>query len=174
MTQEEIENLKRDAEGVNIGTYVAKGAVNIQKIEHVENLFPGAIDKLHNIIKNDSRRVKLLNDDELRDVINRILPKIKKNRHWFCVIKPLMLYGQIKNKDFEGAKERIDGLYPAGLEPAIDASDLQAMHNGTFEGPINDWKVGDGPFLRDAEFRLYWNLAKEFERILKEALAPTS
>lgn len=171
MTQEEIERLKQDAQGVNIGTYVASGAINIQKIENVERLYPGSIDKLHDLVKKEAIKSRKLTDDELRYIINRVMSKIKKNRHWFCVIKPLMLYGQFVNDDWDAAKTRIESLYPAGLKTTIDTSDLQAMHTGSFEDPIKDWKVGDGPFQRDAEFKVYLNLAKEVESLIKAILS---
>ncbi len=57
MTQEQINKLKKDAEGVQIGTYVAEGAMNIQTIEHVENLLPGSIEKLKSLVQDIENKV---------------------------------------------------------------------------------------------------------------------
>lgn len=103
-----------------------------------------------------------ISDDELRDRINKVLPLIKQNRHWFCIIKVLMLRGLVKNKDFKGAAERIRSLYPGGLEVEIDPADLQSMHNGSFMFPLSEWSLTDGPFKREYEFKQYLSLAQRF------------
>lgn len=169
MIEDDIKNVS--TEGLHCKTYVAAGAMNIEKIEHVENLFPGNPDLIKAITGKASAKNSLLDDDALRDCINLIMHKITKNRYWFCIIKPLMLLGQVRPNDFEGAAGRIRKLYPAGLPVDIDVSDLQSMHWGSFVGPVNTWRIGDGPFKREAEFKTYFTLASEFERILKERLS---
>lgn len=108
-----------------------------------------------------------ISDNELRNRINRVMANIKNKRYWFCIIKVLMLRGEVKNKDFEGAAKRIRSLYPAGLEHDIDPADLMRMHFGSFTLPIDEWKKDDGPVKREAEFRQYVNLARQFDALFK-------
>lgn len=170
MTREEIEKVRQDAEGIHIGTYVASGAMNVQKIEHVENLFPGSIDKLHHMITQKADKKRLISDDDLQRIINRMIPKITQNRHWFCIIKPLMLHGQVRYNDFAGAKEKIESLFPAGLPKEINAVDLQAMHTGSLRDVIDCWDFQDCPWSNETIFKAYVKMAFEFESMLLELL----
>lgn len=139
--------------GIKTFVKVEKGGINIQEVHHFHQA------------KNGSDENGLMDDDTLRDKINKVLPLIKQNRHWFCIIKVLMLRGQVKNKDFKGAAERIRSLYPGGLDVEIDPADLQSMHIGSFMFPLSEWNLTDGPFKREFEFKQYLSLAQRFDSL---------
>lgn len=132
---------------------VADGGINIQE---VHNFYQADM-------KKKTSKSGLVSDEELRDRINHVMHLITKNRLWFPIAKVLMLHGQARNKDFQGVAERINALYPAGLEYDIDPADLQSMHVGSFTLPVDEWVPNDGPVKRDAEFKQYVKLAQQFE-----------
>lgn len=160
---------KNDSDGMKVEKYFAPGSMYIERIDHVDNLFPGNLDLIKQITGKNS--TDLLSDDDLRECINQVIGKIKKNRHWFCIIKPLMLLGQVRPNDFEGAANRIKSIYPAGLPVTIDVSDLQAMHIGSFTAPLEYWNNADGPVKRDAEFKDYHSFSRLFYGIVKQRLS---
>lgn len=139
--------------GIKTFVKVEKGGINIQEVHHFHQARNGVEEK------------GLLNDNELRDRINKVLPFIKQSRHWFCIVKVLMLRGLVKNKDFKGAAERIRSLYPGGLDVEIDPADLQSMHIGSFMFPISEWTITDSPFKREFEFKQYLGLAQRFDEL---------
>lgn len=110
-----------------------------------------------------------MTDDRLRDLINMIMPKITKNRLWFCVGKVLMLRGVIPYDDFEALKELLDRIYPAGYpQSKFEPSDLRKLHDGSFRLPMKDWELLSSPFDRQAEFKAYYNLATEFDALFDQ------
>lgn len=48
--KEKNKEMKMDNQGLNCKTYVAAGAMNIENIEHVENLFPGSREMIESIL----------------------------------------------------------------------------------------------------------------------------
>ena len=153
--------MEKDLNKLNVHTYVAPGAINIENIEHVENLYPGSNELLAG--KSGTLPTRLLTDDELREKINAVMNLIKSSRHWFPIVKVLMFRGQIKMNDFKGGQKRIEGLYPAGLEYPLNYADLMRMNVGSFAGPIDSWNTNDGPIKRPAEFKIYVTIAKKFD-----------
>lgn len=139
---------------------VHSGAQNVGHIDSQTNIY-------HYYGKGQNNSSQLLSDDELRNMINKVMPLIKQNRHWFCIIKVLMLRGQVKNKDFKGAADRIRSLYPGGLDVEIDPIDLQSMHIGSFMFPLSEWTLTDGPFKREFEFKQYLGLAQRFDGLFE-------
>ena len=121
-------------------------------------------------LSEKKEKTRLMDDAEVRECINLVLHRIKKNRHWFCIVKPLMWEGQVKMDDFKAAANLIGSLYPSGGIPDIVPADLQVMNVGSFAGPLEKWTLADGPFKRYAEFKEYFDLAKDFQSIIRARL----
>lgn len=104
-------------------------------------------------------------DEELRNKINNIMPMIRINRQWFCILKVLMLHGLLADNDFEGGRKLILKLFPAGVNNMFDPADIAKLHTGCFKFPIDKWTISDSPFKREAEFAQYMNLAMRFDEL---------
>lgn len=145
--------------GVNNLVIVQKGAVNIQRVEH----FHQAKDMPEDVASEKEE----LTDENLRNKINSVLPKITSNRLWFCIIKVLMLHGLVAYDDFEDGKKLICRLYPNGYPNEFDPYDIKKLHDGCFRLPLNEWRQDTSPFKRPAEFRAYQNLATDFDALFQ-------
>lgn len=156
---------KEDIEGMHVKTYVASGAINIEHIDHVENLFPGNPDIIASVLGGKKVAKKELTDDDLRDKINAVMPRITSNRHWFAIIKVLMLKGKVAYDDFEDGGNLIMRLFPAGYPHVFDPADLKKLHDGCFRLPLSEWKKDTSPYKRDAEFKQMFNLATDFNAL---------
>ena len=143
-----------------------RNVINIYEGAQYVNHIDSQTNNYHYYGKS-SKSESLLTDNELRERINNVICDIKIARHWFSVVKVLMLRGQVKSGDFVGAAERIKSLYPAGLSVDIDPVDLQSMHHGSFALPIDRWSTDDGPIKREGDFRNYILIARRFDDLFK-------
>lgn len=117
-------------------TYVAAGAINIENIEHVENLFPGNKDIVETVLKYQ-KQPEICTID-LRPYIDKLLPYIKNGLCWFGVAKALMEKGYLGMNDFEGAEVFIKQIYPEG-EIKIKARELSRLCTGSMAKTIDEW-----------------------------------
>lgn len=156
---------KEDSSKISCQTYVATGAVNIGNIEHVENLFPGNPEMIASVLGGKKVAKKELTDDDLRDKINAVMPRITSNRHWFAIIKVLMLKGKVAYDNFEDGEKLVKRLFPAGYPHAFDPADLKKLHDGSFRLPLGEWQKETSPYKRDAEFKQMFNLATDFNAL---------
>ncbi|MBQ0049143.1 MAG: hypothetical protein KBT12_02735 [Bacteroidales bacterium] len=154
-----------DISKMNIKTYVASGAINIEHIDHVENLFPGNPEVIASVLGGNSAKQKSLGDDDLRNIINIVLPKITSHRLWFAIIKVLMVKGYVAYDDFEGGKKLIERIYPAGYPNKFDSADLKKLHSDCFRLAPEHWTKESSPYKREAEFKQMYNLATEFQAL---------
>lgn len=148
----------------------------MQTPERVDSLFVFEAGSINTIINDnhgtiytnrsgqDSQPMELT-DDDLRNNINQVLPLMKNSRHWFCILKVLMLHGQVLDGDFESGKRLIERLYPGGVNYKIDPADLSKLHTDSFKLPVASWSADDAPVKRGAEFTQYQNIALRMDEL---------
>lgn len=148
----------------------------MQTPEKVDSLFIFEAGSINTIINDNhgtiytnrsgqEQQPEELTDDDLRNKINQVLPLMKNSRHWFSIIKVLMLHGQVLDGDFEAGKNLIERLYPAGVTLKIDPADLSKLHTGSFRLPVVSWVQNDAPVARSAEFFQYRSIALKLDEL---------
>jgi len=145
-------------------TYIEKQEITVQSGANFYN-GPSAKNEEQREVEN---RNTLLTDRELRERINMVMPQIKKNRYWFCILKVLMLEGQLTDGDFAKGEKLIQRLYPAGVPNMFDPDDVARLHVGSFRLPVSKWVLSDSPFERSAEFKIYKKLAEDFQKLFEQ------
>lgn len=161
--------MKKDEQeqGLHCKTYVAAGAINIENIEHVENLFPGNEEMVRSVLgQKNTQKGKDLTPQLLKERIERVKHLIKINRHWFSICKVLMLEHYVGEGDFEYAQSLILEAYEGDALPKpIDYKDIAKINVGGMKGKPEEWY--DDVANEVHSFGAYQTLAYAFQRLFK-------
>lgn len=106
----------------------------------------------------------------LRSALDELVPLMKYNRHWFCVVKVLMWRGYVNTGDYSGAVRLILDQYPEGLpqNQKIDPADLSKLDVCSFSKPLEKWDVKDAPVKKKHDFDMYVNIARKGLELILE------
>lgn len=171
--EEELEELKKamqladGSQKIICGRYFASGSMNIERIDHVENLFPGNEEMVKSVLaKKNTQNGKDLTPQILKERIECVKHLIKINRHWFSICKVLMLEHYAGEGDFEYAQSLILQAYEGDALPKpIDYKDIAKINVGGMKGKPEEWY--DDVANEVHSFGAYQTLAYAFQRLFK-------
>ena len=108
-------------------------------------------------------------DDAMRKAIEKAMKNLRLNRHWFCILKVLIIHGFAV--DFKSAALFVENIIGneelAQFNHKIDVADLERMHIGPFMDEVSKWQKDAG--YRTKGVKTYKRIAQLFEKDLKES-----
>ena len=106
-----------------------------------------------------------LTEEQLKEIIIKIAPMVKKKRQWYAVFRPLVDKEYEKRGIYEGFCAKVVQLVP-GHKNLPTASSLQRMAVMSFDKPVKLWDKNDAP-VTGITFDYYQHIADMMLDMLK-------
>lgn len=99
---------------------------------------------------------KPLTEEALKTKVDSIRNRIDKDRYWFPVCKYMMWEGMVAEGDFNAAREIIQRLFNADINPKDLSINMNVM---SFRKSLQEWSMSDAP-VSGSTFNKYKSIAE--------------
>ena len=132
------------------------------------------IDDVESVVMETESSSLILQKQErniaLKAAIEKVINKLRKNRHWFCILKVLEIHEFAT--DIADAAELVKNLVGEEklelMKYKIDIDDLRRLNNGPMKKEVSKWEKDDG-YYKTNRIYTYKRIAELFEKELVNA-----
>lgn len=108
-----------------------------------------------------NKKEKPLTEEELKKKVDFVKPRIKVKKLYFSVCRYMMWRKMVPERDFQGACEILERLYP-GLN--LDPDDLDSYYVLSFRKTLDEWNPEDAP-VHGKTYNKYYTVAELMDAV---------